>query len=262
MADKGFLFFRDWYEPMRQLPAEEFKTIFYAMIDYQENDVPPPSFSGALGIISAFVFPQLERRKLCSKAGKAGMQKRWKENAASPPFVGVNNDVNNKTIAQDKDKDKDKDIDIDEDNARPHDAPARGAHARERSSSESDEESDEEAEHVFRLYGELCPSLAQTSGMSEKQRAQISEALAVRSPEDLRVLFTKAEETPFLRGEGAKGWRASLGWLLVNADRVLGGEFDSYEREDGDSSSFDTDEFFAAALARTYSHEVQGVGAW
>lgn len=114
MADKGFLFFHDWAHPLRQLTGDEFKALFFAMYDFQTEDTPPPKFDGTLGIISAFVFPQLERRKASSEGGKRGMHERWKGNT---PNKGVNKPLNkglnNIPITQDKDKDIDKDIDID-----------------------------------------------------------------------------------------------------------------------------------------------------
>ncbi len=84
------------------------------MYDYQTEDTPPPKFDGTLGIISAFVFPQLERRKASSEGGKRGMQERWKGNTTNKVVnKPLNKGLNNIPITQDKDKDKDKDKDID-----------------------------------------------------------------------------------------------------------------------------------------------------
>ena len=109
MSDKGFLFFHDWADPLRELSGDEFKEMFFAMYDFQVNDIPPPEFDGTLKIIGAFVFPQLDRRKASSYGGKKGMQKRWEN---SIPNKGLNNPpnkgLNNEPITQDKDKDKDK----------------------------------------------------------------------------------------------------------------------------------------------------------
>ena len=109
-TDNGFLFFFDWVKPFGQLSGDEFKEIFFAMIEYQQNGTPPPEYEGTLGIVASFVFPQLERRKACSEAGRAGMSKRWDKGANN----GVNNTLINKSITQDKTKTRhrqDKDID-------------------------------------------------------------------------------------------------------------------------------------------------------
>lgn len=43
----------------------------------------------------------------------------------------------------------------------------------------------------------------------------------------------KAQETPFLRGEGSKGWRADFDWFISNdrnVVKVLEGKHDHHER--------------------------------
>jgi hypothetical protein len=48
----------------------------------------------------------------------------------------------------------------------------------------------------------------------------------------------KAQETPFLRGEGSKGWRADFDWLSNdrNVVKVLEGKYDHHERAGPGSS--------------------------
>lgn len=123
-TDNGFLFFFDWVKPFGQLSGDDFKEIFFAMIEYQQNGTPPPEYDGTLGIVASFVFPQLERRKACSEAGRAGMSKRWDKGVNN----GVNNTLINKSITQDKTKTRhrqDKDIRQDIDTSTPN--PPKGA---------------------------------------------------------------------------------------------------------------------------------------
>lgn len=123
-TDNGFLFFFDWVKPFGQLSGDEFKEIFFAMIEYQQNGTPPPEYEGTLGIVASFVFPQLERRKACSEAGRAGMSKRWDKGANN----GVNNTLINKSITQDKTRHRqDKDIRQDIDTSTPN--PPKGVDA-------------------------------------------------------------------------------------------------------------------------------------
>jgi hypothetical protein len=45
----------------------------------------------------------------------------------------------------------------------------------------------------------------------------------------------KAQETPFLRGEGSKGWRADFDWFISNdrnVVKVLEGKYDHSQRAD------------------------------
>jgi hypothetical protein len=77
--NNGFLFFYDWEKPMRRLSGEDFKALFWAMFDYQVNGTPPPELDGDAGLISDFVFPQLERRAERAEAGRSSVQKRWRK---------------------------------------------------------------------------------------------------------------------------------------------------------------------------------------
>jgi hypothetical protein len=55
----------------------------------------------------------------------------------------------------------------------------------------------------------------------------------------------KAQETPFVRGEGDRGWKADFDWLITNdrsVIRVLEGRYDSGARAspgDGAATVFD-----------------------
>ena len=83
------------------------------MVDYQKNDTEPPEFQGKTKFLAMFVFPQLERRKTNSKAGKTGMSKRWQNDVNNDVINAVDNDVNKHVNTQDKNIDKNIDIDLD-----------------------------------------------------------------------------------------------------------------------------------------------------
>jgi hypothetical protein len=74
---------------------------------------------------------------------------------------------------------------------------------------------------------------ALTSERLKKCRSRINQAARdgclERYLEDLREAVTKAQQTPFLRGEGPRGWRASFDWFIanhVNIYAVLEGKYD------------------------------------
>ena len=112
-SDKGFLFFYDWLEPFSTLSGDDFKRLFLAMVEYQKNDVEPPEFQGKAKFLAMFVFPQLQRRKISSKAGKSGMSRRWQNDVNNDVNNTVNNSDNKHVTTQDQDQNKDKNIDID-----------------------------------------------------------------------------------------------------------------------------------------------------
>lgn len=73
---------------------------------------------------------------------------------------------------------------------------------------------------------------------------------------DYRAVFAAVGESGFLKGSGGK-WRATFGWLITpeKAKKVLTGAYRDYcapKKEEASSSSFDTDEFFEAALRKSF----------
>lgn len=82
---------------------------------------------------------------------------------------------------------------------------------------------------------------------------------------DYHAVFAAVAESGFLQGSNGK-WRASFEWLITpeNMRKVLDGNYRDYsppakasptpsvEGGNTQNSSFDTDEFFEAALRRSY----------
>lgn len=84
------------------------------------------------------------------------------------------------------------------------------------------------AESVFSLYQKHCKSLMPCLYLSEEIRHKIMGLKGYGvTLEQIESVFRLAEDTPFLRGEGEKGWRASLDWLCSgdNLRRVQSGAY-------------------------------------
>lgn len=116
--NKGFLFFDDWEKPFRKLSGEEFKSLFWAMFDFQKNGVEPPEFEGNTALIADFVFPQLSRRMKNQIVGRQNVEKRWKKEETPLPdssLIAPYKRANSNLIHKDIDKDIDKDKDINKD---------------------------------------------------------------------------------------------------------------------------------------------------
>jgi hypothetical protein len=87
---------------------------------------------------------------------------------------------------------------------------------------------------IFRQHNQLLPEVkALTSERLKKCRLRINQAVRDGCLEQYLADFTaavkKAQQTPFLRGEGARGWRASIDWFIanhVNIYAVLEGKYD------------------------------------
>jgi len=87
---------------------------------------------------------------------------------------------------------------------------------------------------IYRQQNQSLPEVkALTAERLRKCRSRINQAVRDGCLEQYLADFTaavkKAQSTPFLRGEGARGWRASFDWLVanqVNIYAVLEGKYD------------------------------------
>jgi hypothetical protein len=90
---------------------------------------------------------------------------------------------------------------------------------------------------LFEIYKQQNQSLpevkALTSERLKKCRSRIDQAVRdgclEQYLEDFKSAVKKAQQTPFLLGEGARGWRASFDWIIANhviIYAVLEGKYD------------------------------------
>ena len=91
-------------------------------------------------------------------------------------------------------------------------------------------------EVLVEIYKAENKVLPQVLEFTQERRKQCKTRLA-RDPGKFMELFTraviKAQETPFLRGEGPTGWKADFDWFIANdrnVVKVLEGKYDTHSR--------------------------------
>jgi hypothetical protein len=79
------------------------------------------------------------------------------------------------------------------------------------------------------MYNETCVSYPKVTTLSEKRKKALSARLKVYSVDDFKRLFTKAEESDFLKGSNKSNWSATFDWLICDANmaKVLDGNYDN-----------------------------------
>ena len=105
---------------------------------------------------------------------------------------------------------------------------------------------------IYQQHNQSLPEVkALTAERLRKCRSRINQAVRDGCLEqylsDFAAAVQKAQPTPFLRGEGARGWRASFDWFVanqVNIYAVLEGKYDGpaagpNNGGGNDSASFD-----------------------
>ena len=246
--DNGFLLFYDWKAPFAALSGDECKKILMAMFDYARDGTEPPEFEGMAQMAACFIFPAMKRRKESVENGSKGGYKKA-ENAASKangtdfaddtgvsdtvyppttPLIPPYNDA--ATTRQDIDKDIDENKNIDY---------------------RQDDDKTVTASSVVGLAKSICDWIDYPTVLTRELCQRIEGS--GYDYEDYRRLFETANECDFLKGKGGRGWKASLEWLIEHMYEVTSGKYRAWDKPaENASSSFDTDEFFEAALRRSY----------
>lgn len=83
--EKGFLFLYTWTEPFSKLPAEDFKRVFLAVLEYQRDGTPPPEMDGVADIVLDFITAAIDYRKETTLKNRENAKKRWGGNTTAMP---------------------------------------------------------------------------------------------------------------------------------------------------------------------------------
>ena len=87
------------------------------------------------------------------------------------------------------------------------------------------------------------------ANMTKKRQAVLEAALrSWLKPDDIDAVLKKANASAFLHGRNSRSWRATFDWLFDenNFAKVKEGNYD----DDEIAKSFDTEDFFRAAVAK------------
>lgn len=82
---------------------------------------------------------------------------------------------------------------------------------------------------IKEMYNTLCPSFPSCISMSEARKKAIKARFTTGyTMEDFKMLFTKAEDSSFLKGHNDRNWIASFDWLIKDSSmaKVLSGNYD------------------------------------
>ena len=266
--DKGFLIFYDWMPELEGLTPKDFKTLMTAIWRYQKFGTPPPEFSKKVKAISLFIFPQIDRRKQKSESGKKGADSRYsKERLPLAEQKPANSDANGIAangpistfmkglMAQDVDEDETKTETETESETKT--APSAGATAvGVTASAEADARATEkEGAAASEETEESACGAPLGRGYGKRGNVYLSteEYLALRR----KIKHADAYIDHFSEKLHTKGYRYASHFDAIcqwwERDRKFGGNGISpvTEPEIEDGGSFDTDEFFAAAVKRS-----------
>lgn len=107
---------------------------------------------------------------------------------------------------------------------------------------------------IVDLYHETCPSLPEVQMITESRKEAIAELASKVPIAQIYRCFQIAESSNFLKGNNERAWKATFDWLIDvdNVAKVLEGNYANNESSAmSGGGSFDTDEFFRAAIERS-----------
>lgn len=93
-------------------------------------------------------------------------------------------------------------------------------------------------QQIADMYNDTCVSFPRLTTLSEARKKAIKARLNVYSLEDFRRLFTKAQESTFLKGANNRNWTATFDWLIkdTNMAKVIDGNYDNRSDSSGGMS--------------------------
>jgi len=91
------------------------------------------------------------------------------------------------------------------------------------------EESEETTDDVLEQYTLLCPSFPKVRKLTDKRKKQVRALLKTFTLEEIKEGFRKAEESPFLKGDNDRKWKADFDFLTNqnNLTKVLEGKYEA-----------------------------------
>ena len=136
-------------------------------------------------------------------------------------------------------------------------------------------------QEIADMYNTICTSLPRMTTLSDKRKEAIAARLKHYTVDQFREMFTKAENSAFLKGSNNRNWMANFDWLIKDANfaKVLDGNYDNTigtattgnqtsktttsktttsktttnkTTQEFETNSFDIDELYNMALQKSY----------
>ena len=131
-------------------------------------------------------------------------------------------------------------------------------------------------QEIADMYNTICTSLPRMTTLSDKRKEAIAARLKHYTVDQFREMFTKAENSAFLKGSNNRNWTANFDWLIKDANfaKVLDGNYDNTistvatgnqtsktttsktttnkTTQEFETNSFDIDELYNMALQKSY----------
>ncbi len=82
-------------------------------------------------------------------------------------------------------------------------------------------------QQVVEMFNSICVSFPRVMSLSKARTSQILSRLKTYTLGDFQTVFTRAESSSFLKGQGGNSWQASFDWMIKESNfiKILEGNY-------------------------------------
>ena len=214
----GFILHSSAKEIIENLNPEQVKTLMLAMLAHNDGE-ELPEMDAVVKMAFIPMRQQMDRenekyQETCRKRAEAGASGGAvkQSNATKSKQSQANAAKSKQRIANQADKDTETDTETETENDKDIDSAA------------AEKKEKESCAAVVAMYNSLCPHYPSVRTPSDDRYRKIVSSLQTHTLDELQLLFTKADQSSFLRG---KEW-VNFDWLMQDANmaKVLDGNYD------------------------------------
>lgn len=207
MAREFFQCYHSYLQQMSSLSDAEFGRLIREALKYSSTGQSDP-LPGKEDVVFPFIAYNIDREK---QAYEEKCKKNREIKLDSLRRTITNDNERYRTITKEKEEDKEQEKEY-------LPTEEREAHTCE----------DVTVSDIVRLYHTICKSFPKVLSLSDKRKKAINARLNTYTAEQFREMFTKAENSSFLKGANDRDWTATFDWLITDANfaKVLDGNYD------------------------------------
>lgn len=207
---KSFVLYNDYRDHIKLLEAADKAKLLDAIFAYADGE--EVELEGAVAMAFSFIKAQMDRdaakyqekcEKLRESGSKGGLAK-----ARNAKQMLENGSDAKQGLANLADNDTDNVTDNDTDNV-------------------NDKDKGVNYQLIADMYNDICISFPRLTKLSDARKKAINARLKKYSLDDIKKVFTMAEESDFLKGSNKRNWSANFDWLMndTNMAKVLDGNY-------------------------------------
>ncbi|WP_062699768.1 DUF6291 domain-containing protein [Chryseobacterium indologenes] len=238
MERDGFVFYRSFYEGIKDLPRDIQGEVLTAIMEYGLNGVTTENLKPVARAIFTLIKPQIDANNQKFINGKSGgrppKEKPNHNQEETKPKPKHNQSI---TKQEPKEKVKVKDKVKEESKSIPPEPPDQ-----EYLFSEEKKEVVEAVNDLVKYFHDNCSRLPKVQVISKSRKSSIKARISDYGLEKVKEVLKSAGESNFLAGENRNQWTADFDWILkpTNFVKILEGNYNNKDLSNGQSNNFNT----------------------